>query len=289
MKKSRISIALIIMVMVTVMVMPISSFAADTTKPTFTVTPESGNISSSSTIKVTAYDNVSINHIGYAWDSNATTPIPSNSTTATSFSADIPVISSSGPHTLYVYAKDNAGNAADWKTCYYTIGSNDTTRPSFSLNIESGNIACNSTIRATATDNVSVNHIGYAWDSNATTPIPSNSTTATSFSADIPVPGNSGPHTLYVYAKDNAGNAASWKTYYYTVGSSSNTYNDTTRPSFSLNIESGNIACNSTIRATATDNVSVNHIGYAWDSNATTPIPSNSTTATSFSADIPVP
>ena len=273
MKKTRISIALLILVMVTVMALPITAFASDTTAPSLTVSPDSGTVTVGDTITAKASDGDSgVNHIGYYWDSaSSTTPVYSTS-------ASISVPSSTGSHTLHIYAKDNMNNWDGWKTYTYTIAStssSDTTAPKLTASPKAGTIDAGSTITVTASDDSGINHIGYYWDSSSST------STVSSSSASITAPTSTGSHTLYVYAKDNSSNynSTGWKYYTYTVSSSSST--DTTAPSLTASPKAGTIDAGSTITVTASDDSGINHIGYYWDSSSsTTPVYSSSVSIT---------
>ena len=238
---------------------PLEAFATESTPPTLSVRPSSGNINPRAIITVTAYDSSGINHIGYVWDDGSTT------TPVYASTANITAPSSVGSHTLYVYAKDDSSNYnfTGWKSYNYTIitSTSDTIAPTLDVNPTSGNIQPGSTINVTASDPSGINHIGYVWDNgSSTTPVYSDI-------ANIIAPSTTGLHTLYVYAKDNSStcNSTGWKNYNYTIISSS--YNDTIPPTLSASPSSGDITAGSVITVTASDFSGISKIIYNWDNS----------------------
>jgi hypothetical protein len=270
---------------------PTNPASSDLTPPTLSMSQSTGSIASGATITVTAADSSGIYDIGYAWNSETTRQVLSNSS-STNFSTTITVPNYSGTNVLKVYARDKTSNynPTGWIPYTYTIGgttNNDTTAPTLTLNKTSGTLQSGETITITAADSSGIYDIGYAWNSETTTQVLSNSS-STTFSTNIPVPNYSGSNVLKVYARDNtsAYNFTGWKPYTYTIGGTTN--NDTTAPTLTLNKTSGTLQSGETITITAADSSGIYDIGYAWNSETTRQVLSNSS-STTFSTTITVP
>jgi hypothetical protein len=80
----------------------IKAYLVKNSLPVLWVSNTNDTVTPNESIIIYAQDNDGINHIGYAWDSDSTTPVYNSAFTG------ITAPSSEGTHTLHVYAKDNS-------------------------------------------------------------------------------------------------------------------------------------------------------------------------------------
>ena len=176
---------------------------SDTTLPSISVftVPSTASSLTISGIQITAYDNVGIT--GYLITENATTPslLSINLSTApTTYT-----VSSTGTYSLYLWAKDAAGNirSSGPVTCTVT----DSVKPTilnFSVPSTSSSLTITG-ITLTASDAFGVT--GYKITESATKP-GANDVGWISISPSAYVASTSGVRNLYCWAKDAAGNVS---------------------------------------------------------------------------------
>ncbi|MGE5473173.1 MAG: hypothetical protein ACM3UU_03010, partial [Ignavibacteriales bacterium] len=269
MKTTRKSITLLIMVLVTFMVMPFVSLAADSTPATVNVSPSSGSsVSANAAITVYASDSSGIYDISYLWDSGSYKTIQYKTSTAT-LSLNAP--SSSGSHTLKLYVRDNSTsyNTAGWVSYTYTVGGSsgggsDYTNPTVTVSPSAGNnISAGSNVTVYATDANGIYDISYLWDSGSYQTQQYKTSSAT---LSLNAPSSSGSHTLKLYVRDNSTsyNTAGWVSYTYTIGS-----NDNTNPTVTVSPSAGNsISAGSNVTVYATDSSGIYDISYRWNNES---------------------
>ncbi|HVY36073.1 MAG TPA: Ig-like domain-containing protein, partial [Candidatus Paceibacterota bacterium] len=140
----------------------------------------------------------------------------------------------------------------------------DTTPPSVSLTtpIGASTVSNTITITATATDNVSVDHVDFYKDSDAT-PFFSDTSSPYTTSFDTTTLTN-GTHTFKAKAFDAAGNSATSTAVSVTVSNVITPPPDTTAPSVSLTAPTSGatLSGTTTLSASATDNVGVDHVDF---------------------------
>ena len=183
--------------------------------PMVTLSSAVGSYKSGKQLTVTITDPNGFSEATYNWDSSANTTAPA------SFNTQIPI--TEGVHTLYVYAKDPAGNWASKKYVFRT----DNTSPVISLkSLTNGtNIEAGSTVQIQSSDASPIQTILYNWNTG------SNSTgTVSGSTLSVIAPSATGQAILLVFVSDTAGNWVS-ATYGFTIipatSHSSSTSNDT--------------------------------------------------------------
>jgi hypothetical protein len=181
---------------------------SDTTPPSvtgFSIPATSTSLTVSIT-SFTATDNTAVT--GYKATESATAP----SATASGWTASAPssyTYSTAGAKTLYGWAKDGAGNVSGSRSASTTITVSDTAPPTANLSTGSFITPRKVSINLTATDDVGGSGVkAYMVKLNAATPSKSSPqwklVAPTAFI--FPTTATTGPKTLYVWAKDKAGN-----------------------------------------------------------------------------------
>ncbi|HCT64570.1 MAG TPA: hypothetical protein DIC60_04800, partial [Lachnospiraceae bacterium] len=100
--------------------------ASDTTAPTISFSPTSGNsIYTTGSVTITASDASSVSTLYYKWDSNSYASVVGGTRTVTP--------PSTGSHTLYAYATDSPGNTSGVYSATYTVTVQDTTAPTATM------------------------------------------------------------------------------------------------------------------------------------------------------------
>lgn len=104
------------------------------TLPEFQLSPQKDEYKAGETITIKATSRYGINHIGWAWNSDKTTP-------AYNSQVSITVPTTSGIHYLYYYAKDNsaAHNPTGWQTQVIKVSAEDDYLFEKNIKIESNN------------------------------------------------------------------------------------------------------------------------------------------------------
>ncbi|MDD2852697.1 MAG: hypothetical protein PHY09_12475 [Desulfuromonadaceae bacterium] len=250
--------------------------ASDTTAPIITnfSLPATSTSRTVSITRFIATDAVKVT--GYFISEEINTPTAS----AFGWSDTVPssfTFSSAGTKTVYVWAKDAAGNVSSSRSASVTITLSDTVAPvvsSFSLPVTAVSLTV-SVSGLSATDSVGVT--GYLINESASTP----NASATVWSTSVPTSytfSSAGTKTAYAWAKDAAGNVSSSRTASVTI-----TLADAIAPtvtSFSLPATATSLTVPVSGLA-ATDAVGVT--GYLITESATAP----SASATGWSASAP--
>jgi hypothetical protein len=171
----------------------LSCGTADTTKPLNTTPlPSSGWYGAAYQVTLSATDTESgVDHMQWVLDAGA----PQNAG-----SGDTVTIGTSGTHSLFTRAFDEAGNASDWRADTVKV---DLTKPADTT--DSGTTAWRQTtaiVTVTASDAHSgVDHVDYTLDGGAVHSVASGSSVAIS---------GDGTHTLSVRGVDAVGNVGDW-------------------------------------------------------------------------------
>jgi hypothetical protein len=168
-----------------------------------TGTTVSGNIS----VTATATDNVGIAKVEFYVDSTSSIPVATDTASPYSFTWNSSTVSN-GSHTLYAKASDAAGNSTVSTGVAITVSNSvaDTTPPTVSITAPAGNatVSGNTTVTATASDNIGVTKVDFYVD-NATTPAATATAAPYTFTWNTTTIAN-GSHTIYAKASDAAGN-----------------------------------------------------------------------------------
>ena len=182
--------------------------STDTTLPVSSLTsPVAGaTLKGSATLTATASDNVGVSSVDFYY---GTTPIGSATASPYTVTWDTTKVAN-GTYLLQAKAKDAAGNIGPSSTVSVTVNNvapGDTIAPNAIISSPaSGKITSNTTIKATASDNVGVVKFVLYMDSK-TTPVATARSPFTSLSYTIKYgPLSSGSHTFQVKAYDKAGN-----------------------------------------------------------------------------------
>lgn len=247
---------------------------SDTEKPlikSFSINNNAAKAASTSVIlNINASDNVAISH--YYASENPTDPDSTGWNTYTS-APGFNLSTGNGTKTVYLWVRDAAGNISAIKDDSILLDIVDNTRPvinSFSI---AGNASVTTNTRVTlslsASDASGVSH--YYASESSTTPNASYPWQAYTSYPSFTLRGESSPgdypRTVYVWAKDNAGNISAIKSDSITLRIS-----DTQAPtinSFSINNGSSDTTSTSvTLNLSASDNVGVRQY-YASENNYT--------------------
>ncbi len=220
------------------------TFVVDNTPPSIALLSPSDSsvIQSGTIIDLDVTDAISLSQVLYHWDSDTNSTLPSPYDVSTAGLNE-------GPHQLYVFAEDGAGN---WASSTYSFTIDDTAptitllSPSDGAEIQSG-----TAIDLDVTDGNGVSSVTYNWDGE------SNATLASPY--DVDTTGLSeGAHVLHVYAEDLASNTAS-ATFTFTV--------DDTPPAIVLNSPSdgSEIQSGTTVDLDVSDANTLAEVHYNWD------------------------
>ncbi|MCF2137529.1 MAG: Ig-like domain-containing protein [Candidatus Thorarchaeota archaeon] len=225
------------------------SFVIDDTPPTISLlSPSDGSIiQSGTTVDLDVSETNTLVETLYAWDSDA------NSSLTAPYDVTTTGLSEAS-HTLYVYARDAAGN---WAKSTYTFVIDDTApqitlvTPTNGAEIQSG-----TTIDLDVSDTHVLSQVLFAWDGGANSSLPSPYDIDTSGLAE-------GSHTLDVYASDSAGNWAH-EVYSFQV--------DDTAPTITLNAPANNsvVATGSVVDLDVSDANTLSLVQYSWDGGTLT-------------------
>jgi predicted secreted protein len=239
--------------------------ATDTTLPTVSISAPANNATISNTVSVTANasDNVAVVGVQFKLDGANLGAEDTSAPYSTSWNT---ASSTNGAHTLTAVARDAAGNTKTAATINVTVNNvvvvPDTTLPTLSAftmpTTATSTIVAVSTL--TASDNIGVT--GYLITESATKP----ASGAAGWSATKPTTftfAGTGARTAYAWAKDAAGNVSN----VYTVRNVTITLPDTTSPTINLSAPSNNatVSGNTTISATASDNIGVAGVQFKLD------------------------
>ncbi|MGE5473725.1 MAG: S-layer homology domain-containing protein, partial [Ignavibacteriales bacterium] len=257
----------------------IGSGSGDTTPPTVTVSPVSGStISAGSTVTINATDASGIYDISYRWNNESYKTVLYKTSSAT---LTVTAPSTNGTNILQLYVRDNSSNynTAGWVPYTYTIGSGsgDTTPPTVTLSPSAGStISAGSSVTIYATDASGIYDISYRWDNQTYKTVLYKTSTAT---LTVTAPSTNGTHGLQLYVRDNSSNynTEGWKTYYYTIGSSSDDY---TAPVICVSPIQGDINAGANVTIEATDDSGIYSLSYYWDNNSSKTVYTDSTITT---------
>ncbi|MHA1781228.1 MAG: Ig-like domain-containing protein [Candidatus Thorarchaeota archaeon] len=229
------------------------SFVTDDTSPTISLlSPSDGSIiQSGTTVDLDVSETNTLVETLYAWGSDT------NSSLAAPYDVTTTGLSEAS-HTLYVYARDAAGN---WAKSTYTFVIDDTA-PQITLDTPTNGaeIQSGTTIDLDVSDTHVLSQVLYAWDGGANSSLPSPYDIDTSGLAE-------GSHTLDVYASDSAGNWAH-EVYSFQV--------DDTAPTISLNAPANNsvVATGSVVDLDVSDANTLSLVQYSWDGGTLTALSS---------------
>ncbi|MCH8907525.1 MAG: hypothetical protein IH840_10585 [Candidatus Heimdallarchaeota archaeon] len=218
----------------------VNNVVLDTTNPSVSISsPSNGaTVSGTTTISVSASDNVGVSYTRYRIDGGTWT---TDSTSPYSWSWDTTGVSN-GDHTILVEAYDAAGNFAS-TSLSVTVNNvvADGINPSVSISspLNGATVSGTTSISVSASDNVGVSYTRYRIDSGTWT---TDSTSPYSWSWDTTGVSN-GAHTINVEAYDAAGNFASTSLSIMV----NNPIADTTTPTTSTEVStSGNVEVTTT-------------------------------------------
>ena len=222
-------------------------FVIDDTAPSITlIAPSNGaEITSSTWIDLDVNDSNTLVEVVYNWDAT------SNSTLASPYDVDTSGLSE-GNHTLFVHARDDAGN---WRTAIYSFMIDDTS-PTISLTspTDGSEIQPGVAIDLDISDSNTLSQVLYNWDGGTNTTLPAPYNVSTLSLSD-------GTHVLNVYAEDEAGNWAS-STFSFVI--------DSIAPTILLNspLDGSEIQSGTVIDLSVSDNNTLQSVYYHWDGDA---------------------
>ena len=220
----------------------ISSFTAPSTTITATVS-----------LAINATDNIGVTDY-YLVADNSTAPTASATVWSPNKPASI-TLDSEGSRTLYLWAKDAAGNIS---TVASAVVFYDKTAPVATLTCAATSTLATVPVTVTATDNVAVTGY-YLVADNSAAPAASSTNWAPAKPASVDL-ASEGSHTLYLWVKDAAGNIS-------TVASAVVFY-DKTAPVATLTCAATSTLATVPVTVTATDNVAVTGYYLVADNSA---------------------
>jgi parallel beta-helix repeat protein len=209
-------------------------YTIDTTAPTVTVNPV-GGLYNTTTVTLTATDNLGANPVVYYSTDNGTTwSHQANNITLTL---------NQGVTSLMFYTVDAAGNQGAIQTINYTI---DTTAPTVTTSLAGGVYNATQIVTLTAADNLGANPVIYYSTNNGVTwSHQANTVTLTL---------NQGVTNLKYYAVDAAGNSCATQIINYAI--------DTTSPTVTVNRVGGLYNTYQNVTLIAKDNFDPNPVAY---------------------------
>lgn len=240
---------------------------SDTTAPSVSVTGPTNNATVSGTVNFTANatDNVGVAGVQFRVNGNVVGTEDTTSPYSTSFNTTTLV---NGTYTLTATARDAANNVTTSAPITLVINNPvvDLIAPTVGVASPTSNqtVAGNTTLTASATDNVGVASVRFNVNGNAIgTAI---NTAPYSFVLDTTTLTN-GSHSITAIATDAAGNSTTSAAVTINV---SNLIQDTMAPTVSITAPTSNASVSGTapITATATDNIGVSWVRFYVDGNA---------------------
>jgi hypothetical protein len=185
-----------------------ASIIVDNTPPTIdSFTIESGAayaLSATVTLAITASDTGGSGIAAYLVNENSTPPAPATVTSPTAPTSY--TLGGDGPHTLYAWVKDGAGNVNSLTAQSQDSINLDTLEPTATLTVSQASPTNQTNLTITVAGSDANGIAAYLVNESSTPPAPA-SVTATPAPTSFTISGE-GSHTLYAWVKDNAGNVS---------------------------------------------------------------------------------